>query len=238
MSVRGSGLVEGVLALALLTLLVQAGLGVLSRQRRAAATLVEWDEAVQAVAIGRWVLADELRAGVAGRDWSAPLSDSLGLRAFRGTALVCPSGPVAGRILVHYRGVRMPETEKDSVLLLDGAGGWHAVALAGREAASERCPGAPGPETEWWALSELPASTGPVARLFERGSYHLTGGALRYRRGMGGRQPLTAPVLGPSSGLRPAGDRGVVVELRVGSGSDAGPAWGGLWTLWPRETTP
>lgn len=238
MSARGSGLMEGVLALVVLTVLVQVGLGVLSRQRRAADTLVEWDEAVQAVAIARWVLADELRAGVAGRDWSTPLSDSLGLRAFRGTALVCPSGPVAGRILVHYRGVRLPEAEKDSVLLLDGGGGWHAAALAGREAASEACPGAPRPETEWWTLSELPARVGPVARLFERGSYHVAGGALRYRRGMGGRQPLTAPVLGPSSGLRPAGSAGVVVELRVGSGSDTGPAWGGRWTLWPRERAP
>jgi hypothetical protein len=31
--------------------------------------------------------------------------------------------------------------------------------------------------------------------LFEAGSYHLSEGALRYRRGRGGRQPLTEEVL-------------------------------------------
>ena len=34
-----------------------------------------------------------------------------------------------------------------------------------------------------------------LLRFFETGSYHLGDDALRYRRGSGGRQPLTEPVL-------------------------------------------
>lgn len=238
MSARGAGLVEGVLAVLLLTLLVQGALGVLARQRRAATLLVEWDEAVKTVAIAQWVLADELRAGVAGRDWSTPGSDTVGLRAFRGTALVCPSGVVDGRVLVHYGGVRRAEPAKDSVLLLDGIGRWRALELVAREDASERCPGAPGPGTEWWTLAGLPESVGPVARLFERGSYHVADGALRYRRGSGGRQPLTAPRLGPGSRLRASAGGGVVVELRVPGGREGNGGWGGRWTLRPRESAP
>jgi hypothetical protein len=38
----------------------------------------------------------------------------------------------------------------------------------------------------------VPEPTDPVlGRIFEGGSYHFSGGALRYRRGAGGRQPLT-----------------------------------------------
>jgi hypothetical protein len=33
-----------------------------------------------------------------------------------------------------------------------------------------------------------------LVRLFERGSYHLSGSALRYRRGGSGRQPLTPEI--------------------------------------------
>lgn len=236
MSARGSGLTEGILALVLLTLLVQGALTLLSRQRRAAATLVVWEEGMEAVGIARWILGDELRAGVAGRDWSAPRADTLGLRAFRGTALVCPLTGEPGRILVHHRGVRNPDPEKDSVLLLDEAGRWWALDLEAREAASDRCPGAPAVGTEWWTLSGLPENVGPVARLFERGSYHLADGALRYRRGRGGRQPLTPPLLDPASRLRAGEGGGVVVDLLVPGGS--GMPWGGSWTLWPREAAP
>lgn len=242
MSSRGAGLVEVVLALVLLTLLVHGALTVLSRQRRAVTTLVEWHEAMETVALARWVLGDELRAGVAGRDWSEPRDDTVGLRAFRGTALVCPVAEVAGadgRILVRYRGVRRPSPAKDSVLLLDGAGRWRALDLRDREAATERCPGAPDVVMEWWVLSEAVEAPGPLARLFERGSYHVSAGALRYRRGRGGRQPLTAPLLHDASGLGAGGEGGsVVAELWVPARDDADETWGGRWTLWPREGPP
>ena len=44
-----------------------------------------------------------------------------------------------------------------------------------------------------WTI-EPPVTGALVARIFERGSYHVVGRALRYRRGLGGRQPLTPNV--------------------------------------------
>ena len=51
----------------------------------------------------------------------------------------------------------------------------------------------PGADSELWTI-DPPVPGALVARIFERGSYHVSGGALRYRRGMGGRQPLTLDV--------------------------------------------
>ena len=83
--------------------------------------------------------------------------------------------------------------------MLDAEGRWRAVDLVS-VAAEPSCAGeAPfdagvGSVGERWRLGAAPAD--PVLlRLFETGSYHLSGGALRYRRGSGGRQPLTAAVL-------------------------------------------
>ena len=66
---------------------------------------------------------------------------------------------------------------------------------------------------ELWEVEPLPGGA-LFGRVYERGSYHLTLGALRYRRGGGGRQPLT--------------------PLRVAEGSleaGEGPRVGLLWTL-------
>jgi hypothetical protein len=53
-----------------------------------------------------------------------------------------------------------------------------------------------------------------LARVFERGSYHLEDRAIRYRLGEAGRQPLTAERLESGSSLVANGG-GVSMRLRV-----------------------
>lgn len=46
-----------------------------------------------------------------------------------------------------------------------------------------------------WTVSDSVPAGLILVRYFERGSYHLSGDALRYRRGRAGRQPLTPETL-------------------------------------------
>jgi hypothetical protein len=64
-----------------------------------------------------------------------------------------------------------------------------------------------------------------LARLFERGSYHLTGSALRYRRGGSGRQPLTPEIWSSSTSWDVALER-LGVEIVPADG--AGEPWSGF----------
>jgi hypothetical protein len=108
---------------------------------------------------------------------------------------------------------------------LDESGVWTASDLLQRSPATT-APCRHGRGTlERWQLSEAPPATAELARVFERGSYHLNGSAVRYRRGQGGRQPLTADALnstqssfvaGPGGSLRlvlkPKGDASRTVD--------------------------
>jgi hypothetical protein len=131
------------------------------------------------------VVGAEIRL-TAASDISATSEDSVRLRAFRGGGHVC--GVQDGSVYVLYRGVRQPDPAKDSVLFL-GPDGVEARRLEAERQSSE-CGGSleldvdePVPDAAAWAL------------LFESGAYVLADGAVRYRRGEGGRQPLTEPVL-------------------------------------------
>lgn len=141
----------------------------------------------------RVVLRSELRHSV-GEQLGDHGAGFLQLRAVRGTGAVCQAED--DDLLLRYRGSRQPDPDKDSVLLI-GARGTHAVRRLLAVAESDRCSGslrlrldAPGP-----------ASPG-LALVFEPGVYRLTDGALRYERGSAGRQPLTEPLLRPSSRFR------------------------------------
>ena len=174
-------------------LVLQLGLATLARLRSAQADLAARSDALVALRVGRHVLRRELRYGLPGQDWIAE-PDSVSLRAFRGTGLVCQSDSAAAELVVSYRGDRAPDPSKDSVLLVTADGLSVARALAGTGVASTPCPGwVAGPSTRW--RLDVGAPTGAVvARLFERGSYHFADAALRYRRGASGRQPLTPEV--------------------------------------------
>jgi hypothetical protein len=175
------------------------------------------------------VVGKELRAGVRGRDWVVSDSDSLPLRAFRGWGPVCGPGTGPRDIVVAYRGERATNPAKDSVLIFT-ADGWHQADLTRRASGASSCGADLGGRYETWTL-DPPISGALVARVFERGSYHVSGGALRYRRGLGGRQPLTLDVFDERSTLGGLVD-GVVLWLPadgVPRGADSSSADLRIW---------
>lgn len=144
------------------------------------------------------VLGAELRT-LAPADIAALTVDSIRIRAVRGSGVIC--GLDGGQVLVRYRGVRRPDPAKDSVLLVLEAA-TAGVAYALEAVAAVTAPTADG--AACGGALRLSLAGGPpevpagVALVFETGAYSLAG-ALRYRRGAGGRQPLTEELLGGSA---------------------------------------
>jgi hypothetical protein len=186
---RGSSLAELLLALSLGGLILAAVAVTLQAQGQAVRVQRERVELAAALRIAEVVIQGELRLAAPRSDLLAVASDSVGLRAARGSAIVC--GVADGAVLVRYRGLRQPDPEKDSVVV---AGDTTALALASSTVRPGMCDPLPGETVYRWALAAAP-SPGTFLLLFETGSYHLSGGGLRYRRGAGGRQPLTPELL-------------------------------------------
>ncbi len=179
------------------------------------------------------ILAAEIRYLAPSIDLRGVGRDSIALRAFRGTAVVCAlSGD--GTALVRYRGLRAPEPAKDSVVSVGWAGGGgggsgggksggghagisgpRALQLLTSTTASDGCPPHAAESLYHWTLASAPMP-GTLLLLFESGSYHLTGSALRYRRGESGRQPLTAELF-DDDGMRLGW-----IPLAEGGGAGAG----------------
>lgn len=121
--------------------------------------------------------------------------DSVRLRAFRGVGIICERN--GSDVRIRYRGVRSPNPEKDSALVVtDSATAGVAFPVSG-VAHDDGCG-----QGYRLTLGEAVPTRGMVL-VFETGSYYLTGGALRYRRGRGGRQPVTEAVLA-GAGFRDA----------------------------------
>ena len=185
----GVSVVEALLVLLLLSVLVPGAWSVVARHHTAALGVAHRAEALETVRTVAWLLREDLSGGLPDRDWWMG-GDTVALRAYRALGLV-RNGSVRGQELVAcVRGIRMPNPEKDSVLLLGAGGQWHLHELESRTRLPGGCPEVAGGWEERWVLVPEPAD--PVlGRIFEGGSYHFSGGALRYRRGAGGRQPLT-----------------------------------------------
>lgn len=167
--------------------LIMAGAGeFLVRSTRLAGSQRDDLRFMELARTARVILRAELRA-IAPADIAAASPDSLRIRAFRGGGAVCGG---SGRALwVHYRGSRAPDPAKDSVVLIGGSGAEEAFAVTGV------APAACGGEALTLVLSEAPLPGPAYALLFEPGAYHVADGAVRYRRGAGGRQPLTEALL-------------------------------------------
>ncbi len=232
--VTGFTLIETLVSFLLLGLLLQGGWRILASFRTGAGHAAAQAEGVETVRTLAWILSAEVAGEDRGRHWWVEGGDSLPLRVFRGLALVEPGLPGAAELQVCYRGIRTPEPEKDSVLLLATDGWWRPSGLVSRRVLSPTCSGA-GREllgegrTEAWVLSP-PAGPGRLARVFERGSYYLSGGALRYRRGFGGRQPLTPERLLSGRFLVETGGEGALgweVILATPAGDTAVHPWRG-----------
>jgi hypothetical protein len=202
----GFGLAELVTAMALgaiVTALI--GTALLGQLRLARAATLRAD-AAEALRTATTVLHGEMRRADA-TDLRAVARDSIAIRAFRGSGEVCA---VSGeRMLMRYRGDRLPDPRKDSLLVVsaDGAESVHSVADVRYAAAP--CPPADGEVTLQVRGGNGQLPVGAVALVFESGMYYISSRAVRYRLGAEGRQPLTA-------------------ELFVHPGSSFGPAASGI----------
>ncbi len=147
--------------------------------------------------------------GYAGPDRS--YGDELDLRAFRGIAVRCAAGLAVWP--VHVAGVRLPNPEKDSVLVLSDNGRWSVHSFVRRATSSSACPRQPGFRVEEWHLAPFPTAA-VLARYFERASYELSGDAVRIRTGGGSAQPLTTPHLAEGESGAVGGADKVRVSLR------------------------
>jgi hypothetical protein len=219
---HGTSVVEVLVALLLTALLVQLTWSVVLSARRAAAGLLDRSEALETERVGWQVLSAELGAGVASRDYGVSAGTALQLRAFRGLGELCPAllTPTGG--VVRYAGMRAPDPTKDSLLVLTTSGSWRGLRLLSREEDAPACPGWPPEEGERWRW-EPPTDGVLLARVFERGSYHLEDGAVRYLSSEGGRQPLTPERLdGVGSAFAPAAGR---LDLRLRVRAGGGVVW-------------
>jgi hypothetical protein len=229
----GFSLLEALVSLLLLCLVCNGAWLVFAKHRTAALRVAEVAEGLETVRIVGWVLSEELHGSRAGLDWWGEAGDSIGLRAFRGLGIVTDADGPSEELLVCYRGLRQPDPAKDSILFLDGRGRWRAAALAGRSAGSEPCAEHPGSTEERWQVSPRPTTLPLLARVFESGVYSFTDDAFRYRRGLGGRQPITPERLDegvflPASGPVPSLTWAVRLT-RSGTGSETFRWEGAVW---------
>ncbi len=226
----GVTVVEVLVSLLLGLVVISLAWGALARQRTVASRLGSETDLLSARRLAAIVIGKELRAGVRGRDWVVGAPDSLSLRAFRGWGPVCGFGSEPGNIVVVYHGERVANPAKDSVLILTAEGWWRAD-LTRRVSRAGSCVMDLGTDSEVWTI-DPPVPGALVARIFERGSYHVSGGALRYRRGLGGRQPLTPEVFDDDRSTVEARAAGVVFRLvadRLHEGGDTSSAAIRFW---------
>lgn len=182
----GTTLAELVLVSWLFAFVLAAVAGFAAAQGRLAAVSQDRARVSEALRTASVVLGGELRF-LAPADRSVG-GDSVRLRAIRGGGQVCTS--TDRTLVVRYAGIRRPEPDKDSVLLLgERSTGGTPYALES-VATDTACGG--GLRLE---LERQPGRGAGLAMVFETGAYHLVGDALRYRRGAGGRQPLTEAIL-------------------------------------------
>ena len=174
---------ETVVALVLGWLLLYLALSTFARQRTLQVDMTRRTETLATIRAIRHVLDGEVREGDPTRDGGAVAPDSIGLRAFRGMALICPPEASTTQLLVSARGTRLPDPSKDSVLIIRADGSTTTAALTSRVRSTGDCGGVgPSPWERWTLSVEVPPGI-VLARYFERGSYHLAG------------QPLTPAVL-------------------------------------------
>lgn len=197
----GYTLAEATVALALAGMLtlclavILAAVGRLASAQAKVAAIADTERTVAAI------LGLELRALTAADATFG--SDSVRLRAFRGAGRVCAADD--DLLVVAYHGVRQPDADKDSVLLIWPSGEAAAQIDAVTAAGAGSCAEGVTLRAPWrsFAPAAEPSTMQPpsFAVVFETGAYSIAAAALRYRRGAGGRQPLTEANLAAASSL-------------------------------------
>jgi hypothetical protein len=179
----GFTLLEALAGLLVSGILMSVLTATIVTQARLTSAVSHSAEATEATWITSALLSDELRTARPDTDLSASSTEALAIRAFRGIAIVCDTAD--GRATARWSGTRLPEPSKDSLLHDEHARAFSLSAMA------RDCSVLPG-ETRVAFVPEVPVEPGEILLLFERGSYHLSDRALRWRVGAAGRQPLTA----------------------------------------------
>lgn len=211
----GYSLVEMVAAITIVTLLGSVLIGTLIAQLKLARGAAERALANDAVRSAVAIVGGEVRRTIP-VDVRALTPDSLALRSFRGLGLICSA---AGTVVtVRYRGDRLPDARKDSVLIVGTALELAVQLLDARTDDDDAaCKEEGGHAIVRLSLGEggtLAAHAGALL-VFESGRYFLAARALRYRLGGEGRQPLTAELMRhPETRFVPL-DAGVGVGLAV-----------------------
>jgi len=227
----GHSLVELMVALLLLGLLGSAALGLLSSGLRLVRRSTDATEAGNATRFAARLLRSEIEILVAA-DSRGFDTDSSRQRVFRGAGIVC--GVVGATAAVRWVGLRNPDPAKDSALALTSSGETVRAVLAAASPSTPPCSARPGE-----ALLELDVTgglrPGDVVLVFETGTWHLSGSALRYARGAGGRQPLTPTVfVDDSTGITADTSAAGPVAVRLALTAVAASG-GGSWQLSERH---
>ncbi len=197
-AVHGITLIELIVVTVVSALLTQGTVSAFLAHHRAVVRMSTISEQLATARLARLVMGSEWRAWTDSLGAFSIGSDSAALRVARGIATSCgPAAPGGASVLVRAVGLREPDPAKDSVVWLSAGGGVAVAALMASNPSTEPCPGSGG-RVYRWRLEPAPVDF-RVGRYFERGSYHLTGGAVRYRRGRSGRQPLTPEVVSPTA---------------------------------------
>lgn len=224
---RGFTLTELTVTLLILALVAQGAWSVFVTFQRAALGVASRAEALETIRTVGWILSEELGGGEEGVDWMGLGDDTVVVRAYRGIALPEEWG-IGSEVVVCFRGSRNPNLAKDSLLVLTEDGDWRAISLLGRSPSETGCWDGEEGRRELWEVGGADGGPWLLARLFESGSYHFQGGALRYRQPGGGRQPLTPGIIREGSFHRiPEPSAGLGWE--VGLESDRG---GGFRMVW------
>ncbi len=175
----GTSLAEAPVALLIGLLVLQLALTSLARMRGVQSRLTSRAEFIGSMRVLRQTIRQEIRVGLRERD-AVLGADSISLRAFRGTAIVCRRESPTDYLL-SFRGYRTSDTSKDSVLVIGPDGQTEVAALLSSGQTPDQCDGGAGASARVWRLDRETRADAVVIRLFERGSYHLSGSALQYR---------------------------------------------------------
>lgn len=195
---RGFVLPEVMTALVLTGIVAGALFAMIRTQVRLASAGIERTSRADALRVASLVIGAETRA-VAPADIHGIGPDSLTVRIFRGTGIVCAHEDDVTH--VRYRGFRQPDPAKDSVLVADTE---EVVSVSGY--ATARPCHKTGEVSLALRLGGAPQRVGTVLLVFETGTYYFSTRALRFRRGDEGRQPITDEMLDDRhTGFTPAG---------------------------------
>lgn len=182
-----------------------------AERTREAIARVDRAQAVRTVWV---VLGEELEAGLSGVDWELEDQRALTLRAWRGLGRVEGPAEEPGRWVIDWRGHRAPRAGVDSLLVLSDEGRWDAVALDWVGGTGDRL----------WEWAGVGTGEPVLVRYFESGRYSIEDRAFRYRRGSGGRQPLTPELFGTGSGFERV-DAGLRVRLEFRDSGAGAVEW-------------